>query len=534
MTAWTWSTRASDPRERRLRRARRSTAGPRQARSGATPGPPLRRRLITIEALALAGSWALALSIGDLTGRREAGALTIAVQTAVLTVAGVALSWALGLYRSRISAVRSATLERQATVAGLLTALAWGLGKMTTAAPALSPVVIGGLSSFVVLVVVRSCFDAWVTLLRRSGELSRPVVLVGAGRGVSDLAQLLVSHPEIGYRTVGHVDDFPSEDGDAGPWLGTRRSAAAASSRSGATGALVAANGIASDELNVIIRDVHAAGLHVHLSSGLSRIEHRRVRPLPMAHEPFFYLEPAATRRGALAAKRAMDVVGASLLLVVTAPVSLVAAILVKLDDPGPVLFHQVRVGRGGSPVVIHKFRTMTTDAEAQLDALEARNVRGGPFFKVPDDPRVTRVGRCLRASSIDELPQLVNVLRGELSLVGPRPALLAETARFDQAFLARLDMRPGITGLWQVEARHNPSFEANRHLDLFYIENWRLGMDAAILLATVHTVAIDSLGALRRARRRRHEGAAPDEGSEVSASEPPSPLELEPVEMGA
>ncbi len=539
MTAWTWSTRAGDQRERRLGRSGRASAEPRRNHPARPPGPPIRRRLITLEALSLAGSWALALFIGDLTGRREAGVLAIVVQIGVLTAAGVALSWALGLYRSRVSAVRSATLERQAMVAGLLTALAWALGKVTTAEPALSPVVIGGLLTFVVLVVVRSCFDAWVTLLRRSGRLSRPVVLVGAGGGVSDLAQLLVSHPEIGYRALGHLDDVPADDNDAGPWLGTRGSCALATRRSGATGALVAANGIASDELNVIIRDLHAAGLHVHLSSGLSRIEHRRVRQLPMAHEPFFYLEPAATARGALAIKRAMDVVGASALLLVTAPISLVAAILVKLNDPGPVFFHQVRVGRGGSPVVIHKFRTMTADAESQLDALEAENVRAGPFFKVPDDPRVTRVGRWLRASSIDELPQLINVVRGELSLVGPRPSLLAETAHFDQAFLARLDMRPGITGLWQVEARHNPSFEANRHLDLFYIENWRLGMDVAILVATVHTVVIDSLSSLGRARRRRQADPAsltptsaevPDE----PADESPSPLELEPVEMGA
>ena len=172
--------------------------------------------------MALAGTWAVALSIGELTGRREAGVVTIVVQTGVLTAAGVALSWALGLYRSRVSAVRSATLERQAMVAGFLTALAWVLGKMTTQEPAVSPVVIGGLLSFVVLVVVRSCFDAWVTLLRRSGRLSRPVVLVGAGGGVSDLAQLLVSHPEIGYRAVGHLDDIPADDDDAGPWLGTR------------------------------------------------------------------------------------------------------------------------------------------------------------------------------------------------------------------------------------------------------------------------------------------------------------------------
>ncbi len=146
----------------------------------------------------------------------------------------------------------------------------------------------------------------------------------------------------------------------------------------------------------------------------------------------------------------------------------------------------------------------------------------------------MTRVGRVLRASSIDELPQLWNVVCGELSLVGPRPSLLEETARFDPAFLARLEMRPGITGLWQVEARHNPSFEANRHLDLFYVENWQLALDLAILLATVHTVVSDTWGALGRARSRRRDGAF-DEGADagsVTADQPSLALVEGPAEV--
>jgi exopolysaccharide biosynthesis polyprenyl glycosylphosphotransferase len=539
MTAWTWSARAGEERVRRARPRRRARTTPELGR-GPRSGPNIRRRLVTIESIGLAVAWGLALSVGDLTGRRAASLQTIAAQTIVLTFAGIGLSFALGLYRSRVSAVRSATLERQAVVAGLLGGLAWALGKVTTAAPAASPVVLGMLATFAMLVTVRSCFDAWVTLLRRGGTLSRPVVLVGSSRGISDLAGLLTSHPEIGYYAVGHLDDAPCDDPEVGPWLGPLRSTATAARRAGATGAVIAANGIPSDELNDIVRDLHAAGLHVHLSSGLTRIGHRRVRQLPMAHEPFFYLEPVSNRRGALAVKRVIDLVGASVLLIVTMPISVVAAIAVKLTDGGPVLFHQVRVGKDGVSFHIHKFRTMTTDAESRLIELESANTRGGPFFKMSDDPRVTKVGRWLRASSIDELPQLVNVLRGELSLVGPRPALLEETARFDQGFLARLEMRPGITGLWQVEARHNPSYNANRHLDLFYIENWRIALDLAILVATVHTVTIDTVGSLRRARqRRRLEAADPPvaEPAELPLDQVgPSPAvpERETIEVGA
>ncbi len=138
----------------------------------------------------------------------------------------------------------------------------------------------------------------------------------------------------------------------------------------------------------------------------------------------------------------------------------------------------------------------------------------------------MTGSGRWLRASSVDELPQLLNVLRGQLSLVGPRPSLMEETARFDQGFLARLDMRPGITGLWQVEARHNPSFQANRHLDLFYVENWHLGLDLAILLATMHTVVIDSLTSIRRARERRWAKSGDAPGVALGLDDAPDALQ--------
>ncbi len=259
--------------------------------------------------------------------------------------------------------------------------------------------------------------------------------------------------------------------------------------QTGATGVLIAANGVPSVELNSLVRTLHAMGVHVHLSSGLTRIGHRRVRQLPMAHEPFFYLEPASPRRLALAVKRVVDVVVASFVLVLTSPVLLVSALAVKLSDGGPVFFHQVRIGQDGRRITIRKIRSMTVDAEDQLDELRDLNERTGPLFKLDDDPRITRVGHWLRVSSIDELPQLLNVLDGSLSLIGPRPALPEEVAQFDDEMLGRLRMRPGVTGLWQVEARHNPSYFAYRHLDLFYVENWSLGLDVTILVATARTV---------------------------------------------
>jgi lipopolysaccharide/colanic/teichoic acid biosynthesis glycosyltransferase len=195
-------------------------------------------------------------------------------------------------------------------------------------------------------------------------------------------------------------------------------------------------------------------------------------------------------------------VVGASLGLLASLPILVVAAIAIKLEDGGPIMFRNDRVGEGGRHFDVFKLRTMVPDAERLLDGLRQQNARrDGPLFKAAHDPRVTRVGRFLRASSFDELPQLVNVLRGEMSLVGPRPALPREVAQFDEELRSRrLAVRPGITGLWQAEARDNPAFGAYRRLDLFYVENWSLGFDLAILWTTAGRVAARALRAVRRA----------------------------------
>jgi len=396
--------------------------------------------------------------------------------------------------------MRSVTAERQGLVAVALAGLANGMQRMVVGgAPPLGPLIAGAVATFVLLVGVRSLFEAWLTFHRANGALSRPVVLVGRSHEVIHLNHLLENHPEIGYHPVGYLSDELEPVPVGVMHLGGLGSTVQALEQTGATGVLIAANGVPSVELNSLVRTLHGMGVHVHLSSGLTRIGHRRVRQLPMAHEPFFYLEPASPRRVALSVKRVADIVVASLVLVLTSPILLISALAVKMSDGGPVFFHQVRIGQDGRRITIRKIRSMTVDAEEQLDDLRDLNERTGPLFKLDDDPRITRVGHWLRASSIDELPQLLNVLDGSLSLIGPRPALPEEVAQFDDEMLGRLRMRPGVTGLWQVEARHNPSYFAYRHLDLFYVENWSLGLDVTILVATARTVVGDALHSLRR-----------------------------------
>jgi len=190
-----------------------------------------------------------------------------------------------------------------------------------------------------------------------------------------------------------------------------------------------------------------------------------------------------------LVVKRAIDIVLASLGLIVAAPLLALAALWIRFDSPGPVMYAALRVARKGKKFRCYKLRTMVHDADAHKESLRQSNERNGPFFKMENDPRITLPGRWLRKLSIDELPQLFNVLLGDMSLVGPRPHPVDDYERYDTEHLRRLDVRPGLTGLWQVTARRDPSFEKNMALDLEYIENWTLGLDLKILLHTIPAV---------------------------------------------
>ncbi len=204
---------------------------------------------------------------------------------------------------------------------------------------------------------------------------------------------------------------------------------------------------------------------------------------------PLVTMAPARTAPLPLFAKRVMDVVLAAVGLVLAAPVLAVAAVAVKLSSPGPVLYRQWRCGLRGRRFVLLKLRTMFVGAEAQQPLVAHLNVMDGPVFKAPDDPRVTRVGRVLRRLSIDEVPQLWNVLRGDMSLVGPRPALPEEVERYEPWQRRRLAMRPGLTCLWQVSGRSEVDFATWMNLDLAYIDNWSLWLDLKILLRTIPAV---------------------------------------------
>ncbi|MGQ0521443.1 MAG: sugar transferase [Actinomycetota bacterium] len=328
--------------------------------------------------------------------------------------------------------------------------------------------------------------------LRRKGRYLRPVVIIGANTEGLALCGMLMDEPTLGYRVVGFVDaDSPMGTYvyDHRPVLGAPSDACAAISAAGATSAIIVTSAVDAETCNRLARELIAAGIHVELSSSLRDVAIERLSVRPLGRYPIMYVQPVRTGGWRSAAKRGFDVTASAGVLLLTTPLLVLVALAVKLDSRGPVLFRQERVGRKGERFQVLKFRTMAANAEELIIELRQRNEADGPLFKIKDDPRVTRVGRLLRRYSLDEVPQLWNVVRGQMSLVGPRPALADEMRHWDAELHNRLQVKPGITGMWQVNGRSNATFADYVRLDLYYVDNWSLWTDLAIVAKTVPAV---------------------------------------------
>ena len=328
--------------------------------------------------------------------------------------------------------------------------------------------------------------------LRRSGALVSRMLIVGAGREGRDLHRSIARAPHLGFEVVGFLDDA-RQPGPAGPGLpevlgGSADVRAVVLARQ-VDAVLVAGGSVATETAERVYRDLDGLDVDLHLSTGLPGVAASRVAVQRFGEVPVLGLRRVELTGYQQTVKRAFDVATAAMLLAVLAPVLVACALAVRLSGPGPVLFRQRRVGRGGREFTMHKFRSMVPDAERRLLGLADRNEADGLLFKLSRDPRVTPAGRVLRAWSLDELPQLLDVLRGDMSLVGPRPPLPAEVARYDAWVRGRLRVKPGLTGLWQVSGRHRLRFEDYVRYDLFYVENWSLAMDLFILLKTIPAV---------------------------------------------
>jgi exopolysaccharide biosynthesis polyprenyl glycosylphosphotransferase len=330
--------------------------------------------------------------------------------------------------------------------------------------------------------------------IRRRGYNSRNLLVVGTGRRALEFAEMVQSHPEWGIRIQGYLDRKPAL---LGQQVNGHRVVGLVDDLPRILDRQVI------DEVVFIVPRAWLNGIEgavrlceeqgVKTSIALDLYDLAVARPLVTELEgmPMLTYSTTPSSEGKLALKRAIDLIGSAFLLLVVSPLFLIIAAAIKLTSKGPVFFRQTRVGLNGRHFILLKFRSMVVDAEQRLREIAHLNEMDGPVFKVRHDPRVTPVGRLLRKTSLDELPQLINVLRGEMSLVGPRPPVPSEVVAYAPWQKRRLSMKPGITCLWQVNGRNTIDFDQWMKLDLEYIDNWSLGLDLKIVGKTVPAVLL-------------------------------------------
>jgi exopolysaccharide biosynthesis polyprenyl glycosylphosphotransferase len=325
----------------------------------------------------------------------------------------------------------------------------------------------------------RLLYEQGIERIYRRGLGQTPVVVVGRGEDRKGVRQTMESAPGA-YSIAGEVD---LGGGDLAALRETL-------DRTGARGViLVGAERLPDEELLELLRSVRLRGVPLRVVPGALAL----MRSHPVLSEtmglPLLEVRYPRLDNTQRVLKRTLDVAVSVGGLTLLSPLILAVALAIRLDSPGPILFRQKRVGADGKVFLCYMFRSMYEDAERLQKDLEPLNEAGGPVFKIKDDPRATPVGRFLRRWSLDELPQLVNVLKGEMSLVGPRPLPVRDFHRMEEAHKRRLGAIPGMTGYWQISGRSNLSFEEMVRLDLYYIENWSLSFDVKIILHTIGAV---------------------------------------------
>lgn len=353
-------------------------------------------------------------------------------------------------------------------------------------------------AAFVVITVIVlwlwRLFKLQITLsLFKRGYLQKKLLIVGAGEVGKMIAEELRSRTGLGYRVVGFIDDNPEKLGRTVAGVEVVSASGEiqeALTRTGAEEILIT---IPSERelINSIISKVRRYNLQIRIVPEMFNLMTTLVEVGQLGPVPYMRIVKTPMRGVPLLLKRLFDVSVSLTGLIFIAPILLAAVTAIKLDSPGPVMFKQKRVGKNGELFDFYKFRSMVVNAEDLRAELAATNEADGPVFKIREDPRITRVGRFIRKYSIDELPQLLNVIKGDMSLVGPRPPLPNEVEEYGDIEWRRLEVIPGITGLWQVSGRSEISFNKWMELDVYYIENWSFWLDLKILLQTIPVVLL-------------------------------------------
>ena len=475
-----------------LERRRRSATGHRR-------GWLVRRMLLGADVIGLLSAMLLAEWLG--TARLNAGALDAPTETLLLiaSIPGwIVVSKIYGLYDKDEERTDHSTTDDLAGVFHVITVctwLFWAFSYLTGLAHPTAPkLVFFWLTAIVFVCVGRA---AARSLSRRSLAYQQNTVIVGAGEVGQLVAYKLMQHPEYGINLVGFIDDQPKErreDLDRLALLGGIERLPDVVRMLDVERVIIAFSNDRREDILDLVRELNELNVQVDIVPRFFDVLSPAVDLHGVEGLPLIGLRAPRLSRSSKLLKRGLDLVVAGAALILLAPFFVVVAVAIKLDSGGPVFFRQVRMGARGQTFSIYKLRTMVADAEirkAEVDHLNkhARNGAAARMFKIDGDPRVTRIGRLLRRLSIDELPQLWNVLRGEMSLVGPRPLILEEDAHVTDWAERRLDLKPGITGIWQVLGRDGIPFEEMVRLDYLYVTSWSLADDLRLLLRTIPIV---------------------------------------------
>jgi exopolysaccharide biosynthesis polyprenyl glycosylphosphotransferase len=425
----------------------------------------------------------------------------IKITNALLGI-GLLISWhaafaVQGLYVShRLRAIRLELKEigRAVLISSVLLLVAANVGKW----PTINIFTVGlfGLMSFTLIGAGRFFLRLNLRRLRRRGHNVKTLLLVGGGARGRRFAAQINLRQDLGYRLIGYLDNdasFAGQNIEGTPWIGTIEELPRIITTEVIDEVAIALP-IKSQysQIEAVVILLEEQGITTHLLSDLFPQKLARSQSTDLDGLPLVSLHSAPLFSWHTEAKRIFDFLAATLLLLVTGPALVLVALIIKLESKGPILFVQERVGLNKRRFRMLKFRTMQRDAEARMSEIEHLNEKTGPIFKIRNDPRITSVGRWLRRTSIDELPQLVNVLLGDMSIVGPRPLSVRDATRMELAWQKRrFSVKPGLTCLWQVSGRSNLSFDQWMQLDLEYIDRWSLGLDATILLRTIPAVVL-------------------------------------------
>jgi len=462
--------------------------------AGDTQASRASRRSVFLHRLLLAADVGSALLAGAVTALIFAIPLsTAAALTGALIVGSILLAFIFGLYSEGDLHTWASGLAEAPRALVAAVVLSWPLFGIATALDLHDPVLVA-----LVATLATASFDSVSRALARGWAhqvvpLRQRTVIVGSGIVADRLADRLERHREFGLETIGLVDDDVHRlDGALGlPTLGSLDELDKVLDEREVDRVIIAFSRASHQQLLSCIRVCRDHRVAVDVVPRLFELLDGAQSLNQIGGLPLLSIGAPPLSRASRVAKRGLDIAISSLLLLMLSPVLIAVAIAIKLDSRGPVLFRQIRAGRGESEFQLIKFRSMYQDAEKRKAEFEQENeATDGVMFKIKRDPRITRVGGFLRRGSVDELPQLINVLRGEMSLVGPRPLILKEARHAAQTWHARrLDLRPGITGLWQVSGRSDLPFQEMVRFDYQYVSGWSLARDVEILLATIPVV---------------------------------------------